>query len=194
MPDRRGAGIKACLQPVDRNGVTVSILLRSAVPRGRRDMTEDTLVRDPLTGLYNRRYVLDELERYVRLYKRYRRPLSLLLFSFDNLTSVEDSCGDVGRDSVLEYLAEVIALNVREVDISCRYDEDEFVVIMPETDKRSALTVGRRIANLVQESRLKVGEASVAVKMSFGTASCPRDGVETEALLQAARTHKAAWR
>jgi two-component system, cell cycle response regulator len=154
-------------------------------------MMEEIIVRDSLTGLYNREYVLRDLEGYIELYKRYRRPLSLLLIHLENLKSVEDAFGDVVRESVLEYLAELIATNVRAVDISCRYAGDEFVVIMPETARRSALKVGRRIVELVRESRFTVGEASVTVKVSFGTASCPRDGVEAEALLQAARIHQA---
>ena len=154
-------------------------------------MMEETVVRGSLTGFHNREYVLRDLESYIELYKRYRRPLSLLMLHVDNLKSVEDTFGDVVRDSVLEYLAELIATNVRAVDISCRYGEDEFVVIMPETARRSALTVGRRIAELVQESSFKLGEASVAVKVSFCTASCPTDGVEAKALLRAARIHEA---
>ena len=154
-------------------------------------MMEETVVRGSLAGFHNREYVLRDLESYIELYKRYRRPLSLLMLHVDNLKSIEDTFGDVVRDSVLEYLAELIATNVRAVDISCRYAEDEFVVIMPETARRSALTVCRRIAELVRESRFKVGEASVTVMVSYGTASCPRDGVEAEALLQAARIHKA---
>jgi diguanylate cyclase (GGDEF)-like protein len=154
-------------------------------------MMEEVIVRDPLTGLHNREYALRDLDGYIEIYKRYRHPLSVLLLHVDSLKSVEDIFGSGVRHSVLEYLAELVAMNVRAVDISCRYAEDEFLVILPETTRRSALRVGRRIAKLVQESRFKVGEASVTVKVSFGTASCPRDGVETEALLQAARINKA---
>ncbi len=153
-------------------------------------MTEGSLGRDPLTSLNSRRYVLHELERHIELQKRYSRPFSVLLLYFDNLQWVEDEFGDNAGDSAIEYLATLIKTHLRDVDIACRCAEDEFVVIMPETDKQAVQTVGERIADSVQKTRFKVGEASVTVSVGFGTASCPEDGVEAEALLQAAGEYK----
>jgi two-component system cell cycle response regulator len=153
-------------------------------------MTEGSLGQDPLTSLNNRRYVLHELERHIELQKRYSRPSSVLLLYFDNLQWVQDEFGDSAGDSAIEYLATLIKTHLRDVDIACRCAEDEFVVIMPETDKQAVRVVGDRIADSVQKTRFKVGEASVTVSVSFGIASCPEDGVEAEALLQAAGERK----
>ncbi len=152
-------------------------------------MTDESLGQDRLTGLHNRWYVLHELERHIELYKRYWRPFSLLVLHFDNLTWVNDTFGDAAGDSALEYLATHIRMHLRDADIACRYAEDEFVVIMQETDKEAARAAGRRMADSVEKTRFKVGDASVTVKVSFGVASCPEDGTEAEALLQVAGKH-----
>jgi len=147
-------------------------------------MTE-SLGQDPLTGLQQRWYVLHELERHIDLYKRYWRPFSLLVLHFDNLEWVKETFGDAAGDSALEYLATHIQMHLREADIASRCAEDEFAIIMQETDKEAAQSAGRRIADSVEGTRFKVGDASVTVKVSSVVASCPADGTEAEALLQA---------
>ena len=156
------------------------------VPKERRDMAEESLARDPLTGLPNYWYMLRELERHIAVYKRYRHPFSLVVLHLDNLKWVKDTYGDTTGDSALEYLGALIETHVRKVDISCRHAEDGFAIIMPETNKQAGQTVGRRISQWVHQTTFKVDEASVSVKVSYGTASCPRDGVEAETLLRAA--------
>ena len=152
-------------------------------------MTEDSLGRDPLTGLNCRWYVLHELEHHINLYKRYRRPFSLLLIRFDNLEWVKDASGDAAGESALEYLTTIIETHLRDVDIVSRCSADEFAVIMQETDKQAAQTAGRRIADSLEKTRIKVGEDFVTMRASFGTASCPEDGLEAEALLEVAGIH-----
>jgi diguanylate cyclase (GGDEF)-like protein len=149
-------------------------------------MTEEMLGLDPLTGLPNYWYMLRELERHIAVYKRYRHPFSLLLLHFDNLKGVKDTWGDTAGDAALAYVATLIQTHVRASDICCQHTEDEFAVIMPETNMQAGETLGRRITDSVVPTTFKVGEASVSVKVRFGTASCPRDGVEPETLLQAA--------
>jgi two-component system cell cycle response regulator len=149
-------------------------------------MTEGSLGRDPLTGSYDRGYMLHELERHIGLYKRYRRPFSVLRLFFDNLKWIKDKSGDAAGDTALEYLETLINMHLRGVDIPSRWAGDELIVIMQETDKQAAQTVGRRIADSVEKIRFKAGEASVTVKVTFGTASCPEDGIQADALLQAA--------
>jgi len=149
-------------------------------------MTEESPARDPLTGPSNRRYLLHELERHIELQKRYSRPFSLLLLFFENLRSIQGEFGDSAGDSAVEYLSTLIKNHLRDVDIACRCADDEFVVIMQETDREAVRTVGERIADSVRRTRFKVGESSVSVSVSYGTASCPEDGVTAEALLRSA--------
>jgi diguanylate cyclase (GGDEF)-like protein len=149
-------------------------------------MTEEMLGLDPLTGLPNYWYMLRELERHIAVYKRYRHPFSLLLLHFDNLKGVKDTWGDTVGNVALAYLATLIQTHVRASDICCQHTEDEFAVIMPETNRHIGEALGHRITDSVVPTTFEVGEASVSVKMSFGIASCPRDGAEAEALLRAA--------
>jgi len=152
---------------------------------------EEMVGLDPLTGLPNYWYMLRELERHIAVYKRHRHPFTLLLLHFEDLKGVTETWGETVGEAVVAYLANVIQKHVRAVDICCQHTEDGFAVIMPETNRQSGETLGWRITESVLPRRFEIGEASVSVKVSFGTASCPRDGVEAEALLQAAGSLRA---
>jgi diguanylate cyclase (GGDEF)-like protein len=141
---------------------------------------------DALTGLYNRRYWEPELERHVELYKRYRHPFAVLMLDFDNLKWVNDTFGHAAGDTALTHLAAVMRLNIRDVDIPCRFGGDEFLILMPEADKNAIQMVGRRIAESVNKTKFKLGRAFASLQVSFGVASCPEDATEAEALLNAA--------
>lgn len=149
-------------------------------------MTEGNLGPDPLTGLNNRRYLLSELERHIELQKRYSRPFSVLVLYIDNLQGVKQEFGDTAGDSALEYLSTLVKTHLRDGDIACRCAEDEFVVIIQETDPQAVRGVGERIADSVRKTVFKVGEATVTISMTYGTASCPEDGVTAGALLRSA--------
>jgi diguanylate cyclase (GGDEF)-like protein len=141
---------------------------------------------DVLTSLYNRRYLLQELERHVEIFKRYHHPFSILMLDLDNLKRVNDTLGHHAGDAALKHLAMLLRVNVRDVDIPCRYGGDEFIVLMPETEKPVVDIVGRRIAESLEKTKLKVGSALVNLQVSSGSASCPFDGRESEELLQEA--------
>ncbi len=141
---------------------------------------------DTLTSLHNRRYLDQELERHIEIYKRYRHPFALLMLDFDNLKWVNDTFGHAAGDSALQHLANLMRMNVRDVDMPCRFGGDEFMILMPETEKGAIQQVGRRIAESVSKTRFKIGRSFASLQVSFGTSSCPEDGVESEALLQEA--------
>lgn len=141
---------------------------------------------DSLTALHNRRFLEHELERHVELYKRYRHPFAVLMLDFDNLKFLNDTFGHAAGDSALQHLSALMHVNVRDVDIPCRFGGDEFVVLMPEADKASAQAAGRRISESVVKTPIKIGRSFATLHVSFGVAACPEDGVEAEALLQEA--------
>jgi diguanylate cyclase (GGDEF)-like protein len=141
---------------------------------------------DSLTGLYNRRYWEPELERYVELYKRYRHPFAILMIDFDNLKWVNDTFGHPAGDTALIHLATVMRMNVRDVDIPCRFGGDEFLILMPEADRNAIQMVGRRISESINKTRFKLGRSFASLQVSFGAAACPEDGADAEVLLQQA--------
>jgi diguanylate cyclase (GGDEF)-like protein len=149
-------------------------------------MTQVSLGRDPLTDLFNRRYVLEEVERHLKRYKRRHRPFSLLMVDIHNLAWVDETLGQAVADAALGDLADLISTNVREVDVWFLCTRDQFIIVMDETDAQAAHTVAERLAAVAKDNRLKLGPDDVTLEMSFGTASCPDDGVDAEALLQAA--------
>ena len=140
---------------------------------------------DALTGLYNRRYWGHELERHVELYKRYRHPFAILMLDFDNLKWVNDTFGHAAGDTALTHLATVMRMNIRDVDIPCRFGGDEFMILMPEADRNAIQMVGRRIADSINRTRFKLGRSFATLRVSFGAAACPEDAFEAETLLHA---------
>lgn len=141
---------------------------------------------DSLTGLYNRRFLVQELDRHVEMFKRYHHPFAVLMLDLDSLKSVNDTHGHPAGDAAIRHFSTLLKMNVRDVDIPCRYGGDEFVVLMPETDKKMVETVGRRIAESLHKTKLKAGNALIALRVSAGYSACPEDGRESEELLQIA--------
>ena len=149
-------------------------------------MTQVSPSRDPLVSLFNRRYVLDEVERHVKRYRRHRHPFSLLMVDVHNLAWVDDTFGQAVGDSALGDLADLISTNVREVDVWFLCTRDQFIIVMDETDVEAAHTVAERLAAEVENAKSRLSPDGVTLEMSFGTASCPADAVEAEGLLRAA--------
>jgi diguanylate cyclase (GGDEF)-like protein len=141
---------------------------------------------DTLTGLHNRRYMEQELDRHVELYKRYRHPFAVLMLDLDSLKLVNDTFGHLAGDEALKHLAIAMQANIRDTDIPCRYGGDEFIVLMPEADKNAIQAVGRRISESISRARMQLGGGSVSLEVSFGAASCPGDATTTVDLLKQA--------
>jgi diguanylate cyclase (GGDEF)-like protein len=143
---------------------------------------------DPLTGLHNRRFLQQELERHVELYKRYKHPFAILMLDLDSLKLVNDTFGHAAGDDALKHLAGVMRANIRDTDIPCRYGGDEFLILMPEADRNAIQAVGRRIAETISKTRVRLGGGYVSLEVSFGTSACPADGTSPEVLMKQADT------
>ena len=141
---------------------------------------------DPLTGLFNRRYLVQQLERQIEMYKRYRHPFSLLMLDVDNLKWINDTYGHAVGDAALSHVAAVIRSNVRDVDLSFRFGGDEFMILMPESEVDVVRLVGDRISDSLRKTKLKTDPTLITLQVSQGSASCPLDGLEAEELLQQA--------
>jgi diguanylate cyclase (GGDEF)-like protein len=149
-------------------------------------MTQVGLGRESLLALYNPGYVLREVERHLKRYRRRRRPFALLVVDVHNMAWVDATFGHAAGNSALGDLADLIAANIREVDAWFLCTRDQFVIVMDETDGQAAHTVAERLASEAENTRFILGPDGLVLEMSLSTASCPDDAEEAEALLQAA--------
>src|SRR5579862_8847570 len=120
---------------------------------------------DPLTRLHNRRFFHEQLEREVARSHRYRRRLSVLILDVDDFSGLNMRIGRLGADAVLVELARQLEAAVRTADIACRIGDDEFGVILPESEVGGAELLATRIARAVATRPLDAGSA---VRLSVG--------------------------
>ena len=149
-----------------------------------RQSLRDLSVRDPLTGLFNRRYLSESLGRELGRSKRRGLPLAVLAFDLDHFKDFNDRFGHPAGDAVLVAFAKLLQSRSRNEDIACRLGGEEFVLIMPEMDIGVAL---RRAGELMQVlSELDViheGKILPRLTTSIGVATSPEHGHLPEALL-----------
>lgn len=123
--------------------------------------TMEMAVKDALTGLYNRRYLETHLASHVKSAGERGTPLSVLILDIDHFKAVNDTYGHDGGDLILKEFAQRMSDNVRRIDLPCRMGGEEFVVIMPETDRTLAVAVAERIRDVVAGSPFKASEDGV---------------------------------
>jgi diguanylate cyclase (GGDEF)-like protein len=154
-----------------------------------REVLRSQSIRDPLTGLFNRRYMEETLEREVRRAERARRPLTLLLLDIDDFKHQNDSFGHDAGDAVLRELGALLARCLRREDVACRYGGDEFVLVLPDASLDTALRRADEIREAVRGLQVASQGRSVgALTVSIGLAALPDHGLDREALLAAADT------
>ncbi len=149
----------------------------------------DAAVRDPLTGLLNRRYFDEAVETAFAAARRYDTPLSLIVFDLDRFSAVNNEHGHAVGDAVLRRVARAMAATTRNGDILARYGGEEFVVIAPGADGAAAVVVAERIraavAASIAEVEADVPGADIDVTISAGVASVI-DELDGHALFRAA--------
>lgn len=147
---------------------------------------EDLAVTDPLTGLYNLRYFHPQLQREVNRARRYGTPVSLLLIDLDHFKAINDRYGHPVGDGVLQKIAEIFRNFLRTLDIPCRYGGDEFGIILPNTNKRSAQLVADKLVVCMSEINQKEWVIDDPIGMSIGIAEAPSDTVDATELIHLA--------
>ncbi|MBB3351171.1 PleD family two-component system response regulator [Rhizobium lentis] len=167
------------IRPVDPNELVARSLtqirrkryndrLRASVKQ-----TIELAVTDPLTGLYNRRYLDNHLNVLFNRSMARGRPLSVLITDIDRFKQVNDTYGHDGGDEVLREFANRVRSTIRGADLACRYGGEEFVVVMPDTSPEVAAAVAERLRAAVESApfMLKRSSEALAVTASFGIAS-----------------------
>jgi diguanylate cyclase (GGDEF)-like protein len=153
------------------------------------DKLKKLSITDDLTGLLNRRYLLDRMEEELSRAERYNRQMSVLMVDLDNFKQFNDSVGHPAGDRILENIALTIMNSIRSIDIAARYGGDEFVIVLPETDTGMALHIAERLRSSIAETPLEgVSDKSLPDKLtaSIGIVCCPQHGSTVEGLLKCA--------
>ena len=132
---------------------------------------EQLAITDELTGLYNRRYIVDRLHCEVSHSSRYNEPLSFILLDLDHFKNINDTYGHLAGDELLKYVASRIKDSVREADIPARYGGEEFVVICPRTSLDGCMVVAERIRFTIENSIFKLKDMDLRVTVSMGISS-----------------------
>lgn len=128
----------------------------------------DFAAKDSLTELYNKRYIINELENQIKIAKRNKRVFSLVIFDIDNFKNVNDVHGHLAGDEILKKIASILKDTLREQDISGRIGGEEFLTILPETTVDGAFILANRVRKRVEEFELIFHKSKIKITISAG--------------------------
>jgi two-component system, cell cycle response regulator len=142
---------------------------------------------DPLTGLYNRRFLNERLKEELDRARRYQYPISCLMVDLDNFKDVNDHYGHLEGDRVLQHIALFLKNDSRVVDIVVRYGGEEFLLVLPQTDLGGAQVVGERFRMLVENTQFVEADPACRLTVSLGASAFATNALRsTEELLKLA--------
>jgi len=144
-------------------------------------------IRDPLTGLYNRRYLEESMERETRRAVRAEQGLGVLMLDLDHFKNFNDTYGHDAGDTVLRETAAFLLKSVRAEDFVCRFGGEEFIIILPVADLKASQARAERIRSKLRELPvLHQGKPLPSITVSVGVAGLPLHGTSPKELIEAA--------
>jgi two-component system, cell cycle response regulator len=176
------------LKPIDRNELLARV--RTQVRRKRyherlRANYEQSLsmaLTDSLTGVFNRRYVSAHLPRLLERSSESQKSVACLMFDIDHFKTVNDTWGHAVGDEVLKEVASRANRNLRNFDLVARLGGEEFVVVMPDTDRDAAVAVAERLRRRVAEEAFMVsapvGQITVTISIGVAVSELPGRGAD----------------
>jgi two-component system cell cycle response regulator len=188
------------LRTADKNEMIARV--RSQVRRKRyaeklRDNVQYSMemaLTDPLTGLFNRRYMETHVGTLVERSAARGKSLSLLILDIDYFKSINDNYGHDAGDDVLREFAERLRASIRGIDLACRYGGEEFVVVMPDTDLGVATLVAERIRRRIAGEPFPIEKGARAIEVTISVGIAARVGPQDNASQMLKRADEALYR
>jgi len=156
-----------------------------SVPQNKSDLQRMGLL-DPLTGLGNRRYMEMHLNSRLEEMKRFDFPFGILILDVDDMENINEAYGTVVGNKVLKMISKTLASNIRFFEISGRWDEGQFLVVLLNVDEENLDLVANKLRLLIEQSYLKEIEISVKTTVSIG-ATLAQINDSSEGLIQRAK-------
>ncbi len=158
----------------------LSVFLREAAPvleaKRLMETLKDSTLRDPMTGLNNRRFLEEYVETLMAGTKRHKGHLVILMIDLDFFKMVNDNHGHDAGDAVLKELAKVLRLSVRASDLVLRYGGEEFLIILQDTEVAKGMVVAENIRLAVEKLKIQVSGLVLQKTVSIGVSDFPGDG------------------
>ncbi len=172
--------------PVDINGKPALILVWQDITEKLRIEREimalqaklqEQAIRDPLTGLYNRLFLIENLERELKQAERTGEKACVIMTDIDHFKAVNDRYGHLAGDEVLRHFARIMKHHTPCSDIACRYGGEEFFLVLPNTSLEVACERAEQLRQAVAEQTPQFETRDIPITASFGVAGFPREGV-----------------
>jgi diguanylate cyclase (GGDEF)-like protein len=154
--------------------------------RALKGLLEEQAIRDPLTGLYNRRYLDDALERELVRAQREGYPVSVVMLDLDRFKALNDTYGHPAGDAVLIALAKGLREQVRAGDLACRWGGEEFLLVLPNMPLAAAAERADVLRARFAAVQTAAGATRISATLSAGVAACPEHGASPAELIAAA--------
>jgi diguanylate cyclase (GGDEF)-like protein/PAS domain S-box-containing protein len=147
---------------------------------------KEQTIRDPLTGLFNRRYLEETMGRELARASREGFPIGVVMIDIDHFKQVNDSHGHKAGDLILQAMGNLLLGVIRAGDIACRYGGEEFLLILPQASRVITAERAEEWRTGFEALRTVYGENALQATISLGIAAYPADGVTAEAVIHAA--------
>ncbi len=145
----------------------------------------DSLSRiDPLTGISNRRDMMEKLENEQSRFERYGKSFSVIMCDIDHFKKVNDQYGHDFGDYALKEVAILLKEQIRELDKLSRWGGEEFFIVLPETNLMGAVNVAEKMRKSIESYSFEFGGATLRISMSFGVSCHANEGVKLDDLLK----------
>jgi diguanylate cyclase (GGDEF)-like protein len=154
--------------------------------RAANKRLEELSVTDPLTGVYNRRYLFDRLDAEIKRAYRGKTTLSCLIIDIDHFKAINDERGHLAGDAVIKRLADFLKNNVRSTDIVARYGGDEFMLVIPETSEEGARVLAGKLLEGIRKFVFVGEQNTFNVTCSMGLSSFAGGGLDRKLMAKAA--------